>query len=229
MENQRILIGGANLGIDLAQAESWPVLSIPALASREVVQAHAWSLLNQVYAIYSTQSSLFRILAELLLNFDHPAGIALRDAFNYSACLVKMLAGLGRGDLQLLTEGSLAFIGRGPGMTPSGDDFLAGLLAVDYQIRMDTGDQDPVWKHLVESVLAERQKRTHPLSAVLIWAAAQGSVDEALEGVIASLLAGREVRPDQVHQLAEVGHSSGLDGLAGALFRLLASPKVPNF
>jgi hypothetical protein len=102
-------------------------------------------------------------------------------------------------------------IGLGPGLTPSGDDYLGGVLVA---LRwLGRGAQaESLWRWL-EPRLAER---TSAISAAHLAAAASGQVHEALHEVLDNLSAWQP--PDLLPSLARldaVGHSSGWDALAG--------------
>lgn len=102
-------------------------------------------------------------------------------------------------------------IGLGPGLTPSGDDYLGGVLVA---LRwLGRGAQaDSLWRWL-EPHLAGR---TSAISAAHLAAAASGQVHEALHEVLENLSAWQT--PDLHPSLAKldsVGHSSGWDALAG--------------
>jgi Protein of unknown function (DUF2877) len=102
-------------------------------------------------------------------------------------------------------------IGLGPGLTPSGDDYLGGVLVA---LRwLGRGSQaDSLWRWL-EPRLAER---TSAISAAHLAAAAAGQVHEALHEVLANLSAWEapNLHPS-LARLDAVGHTSGWDALAG--------------
>jgi len=102
-------------------------------------------------------------------------------------------------------------VGLGPGLTPSGDDYLGGVLVA---LRwLGRGAQaDSLWRWL-EPSLAER---TSAISAAHLAAAASGQVHEAVHEMLESLSAWQA--PDLHPALARldaVGHTSGWDALAG--------------
>lgn len=100
-------------------------------------------------------------------------------------------------------------IGLGPGLTPSGDDYLGGML-VALRLSGRGVQADGLWRWL-EARLA---KRTSAISAAHLAAAAAGEAHEALHEVLNGSL--------DLTKLDEVGHSSGWDALAGAVAVLKA-------
>ncbi|MFU8874051.1 DUF2877 domain-containing protein [Micromonospora sp. SL4-19] len=93
-----------------------------------------------------------------------------------------------------------ALLGRGPGLTPLGDDVLAGALVA----LIATGS--PAGPALAAEVMRTAFRRTVFVSAVLLWHAARGECVPQL----AALLTGV---PGAADSLLRVGHTSGT-GLA---------------
>lgn len=104
-------------------------------------------------------------------------------------------------------------LGLGPGLTPSGDDYLGGAL-VALRLFGHAADADALWRWLGPRLSA----RTSMISAAHLAAAAEGEAHESLHGCIDALGAG--VTTDwaaRLDRLASVGHCSGWDGLAGVM------------
>jgi len=104
-----------------------------------------------------------------------------------------------------------ALIGLGPGLTPSGDDFLGGALVALHAF----GNTD-VAKALGEWLLPRCADATHPVSVAHLAAAARGEGGEALHASVCALAEGRDA-DDALDAIAAVGHTSGWDALAGAM------------
>ena len=104
-------------------------------------------------------------------------------------------------------------IGLGPGVTPSGDDYLGGVL-VGLRWLGRGAQADSLWRWLVPRLAG----RTGAISAAHVAAAACGEGHEALHGVLENLAAWQ---PPDLHpalsKLDAVGHSSGWDALAGVV------------
>ncbi|WP_336205708.1 DUF2877 domain-containing protein [Nonomuraea sp. LPB2021202275-12-8] len=117
-------------------------------------------------------------------------------------------------------------VGLGPGLTPSGDDVLAGLLVTLRHLGVATGVEPAVrlagW--LAATVTYDARTRTTPISATLLHCAARG---EACPEVIAVLrgLAGCQALEPALQRLHGLGHTSGADlaqGIAIGLGAVLA-------
>jgi hypothetical protein len=101
-------------------------------------------------------------------------------------------------------------IGRGPGLTPEGDDFVAGLAAV---VAAGPSPARDAWVR--ELIGSDLRRRTTALSATLLELAAAGMGPEPLQ----SLLLGR---PGSIEQLLGLGHSSGRAYALGAATALVS-------
>jgi hypothetical protein len=113
-------------------------------------------------------------------------------------------------DRSLETIGA-EMIGRGPGLTPEGDDFVAGMAGVLAAAGRH---------HEVGALIgADLRRRTTALSATLIELSARAMGPEPLQAVLAG-------RGDALAALLALGHTSGqayARGAAAGLSRLRAS------
>lgn len=102
-------------------------------------------------------------------------------------------------------------IGLGPGLTPSGDDYLGGML-VALRASGRATQANSLWRWL-----RGRLDRTSALSAAHLAAAAEGEAHEALHACLMNLGPEHEPWESVLGGLDKVGHCSGWDALAGAL------------
>lgn len=102
-----------------------------------------------------------------------------------------------------------ALIGLGPGLTPSGDDYLGGMLIALYALGREAQAR-ALWRWL-----QPRLSRTSAISGAHLEAAAAGEAHEALHLALHDASC--------VKNLGAVGHCSGWDALAGAVAVLRAS------
>ena len=114
-----------------------------------------------------------------------------------------------RGPPLATADAIVGLIGLGPGLTPSGDDFLVGVLAV-----LDALAERKAHAALAGAIAASPCGLTSPLSECLLRAAAAGHVGEKLHCAVSALLSGAPGRA--VAAIRNIGHSSGWDMLAGA-------------
>jgi Protein of unknown function (DUF2877) len=92
-------------------------------------------------------------------------------------------------------------LGHGPGLTPSGDDVLAGFL---LGARASGLDVSP----LRREVMRRAPDATTALSATLLWHAARGECTDEVAG-LAVVLCGRGAPEAALSRLLAVGHTSG--------------------
>lgn len=109
-----------------------------------------------------------------------------------------------------VTEEAAMLIGLGPGLTPSGDDFLGGMMLALHHVHRATQARG-LWRWL-----EPRLARTSAISAAHLAAAAAGEGHEALHAALVHLFQGRSGWPATLDRLDAIGHCSGWDALAGA-------------
>ncbi len=109
-----------------------------------------------------------------------------------------------------------ALIGLGPGLTPSGDDLLGGVLVALHLLgRADLAET--LWRGIDGALEAG----TNAISRAHLAAAARGHGGAALHAILNDLLTGNS--GDLAARLAAIdgiGHTSGWDALAGATIAL---------
>ena len=108
-----------------------------------------------------------------------------------------------------LDDEAQMLVGLGPGLTPSGDDYLGGLL-----IALNALERRPqaraLWRWL-----EPRLKRTSAISAAHLAAAAEGEGHEALHACLEALASRGADWTQTLDRVGNVGHVSGWDALAG--------------
>lgn len=125
------------------------------------------------------------------------------------------------GNRRLLASAAMALAGAGIGLTPAGDDFLAGVLAALRYHGRSRGVPAP--EEFFEKLAHRAGRRTTPFSGFLLRCAARGLVSRPVSDWLEAVHTGRpEAAGDQVPALAAMGHSSGLDTLCGMLLALQA-------
>ncbi len=114
--------------------------------------------------------------------------------------------------VQHVTTAPERLVGRGSGLTPLGDDVLAGWAATSYALG------EPV-------TLPDARGRTTLLSATLLDCAQRGEVLPEFRALVVALHRpdDREALADAAAALADVGHTSGSGLLLGAALRLEAA------
>ncbi len=208
---------GDGLVLDLPGAERW---TPPPVGSR----ATAAEVLRRVRDLGAALAprapgeglAPLAVLAEGLA-WDRPVGPG--PATPVTAAALPRVRGLVDGllslDAPLVRESTAGLIGLGPGLTPSGDDYLAGLL-----VAMTCGDAGDAAPLLADAVTALAPDRTTALAATLLSHAAAGAGSEDAHLLLAAILGGAGSEHDAeaaALRLAGRGHTSGWDTLAGLL------------
>ncbi len=141
--------------------------------------------------------------AEALWNVsDDPVGTPVVHAWRAAAALAS-------GD----SEPCRSLIGAGPGLTPAGDDVVAGALAACALFGRGPGSRE------VDLLLTRASLATTSLSAALLRCAAEGQVVPQAAGLLRALAGGGAIAPALGH-LRAVGSTSGTAlavGLVAAL------------
>ncbi len=167
-----------------------------------------------------------RVLEKLLLAsaparslaflIDECGGRTFASAFEkeLARSLSAGVARLAHGDL----EGGAARIkGLGYGLTPSGDDFLAGFLLGMHALEMAAGIDLAAERRAIR----EASRGANQLSEVMLRSAAEGRCFERANSLIQSLFEGAEADVvAHARRLFAVGASSGADLGVGLLFAL---------
>jgi Protein of unknown function (DUF2877) len=107
-------------------------------------------------------------------------------------------------------EAVQGLIGLGPGLTPSGDDFLIGALSA-----LDAIGERESHAATARAIVEVLPGLTTPLSACLLRAAAAGHVGENLHRIVSLIMIGRV--DAAIAAAGKIGHSSGWDMMAGIL------------
>ena len=108
-----------------------------------------------------------------------------------------------------LDDDAQALVGLGPGLTPSGDDYLGGVLIALHQLGREAQARG-LWRWL-----EPRLGRTCAISGAHLAAAAAGEGHEALHACLQALYGANPDWPQVLAALNGVGHCSGWDSLAG--------------
>ncbi|MFS0554702.1 DUF2877 domain-containing protein [Brevibacillus sp. 179-C9.3 HS] len=116
--------------------------------------------------------------------------------------------------IESATQHAISLIGLGPGLTPSGDDFLVGLCSVYKLQNISCSLSCPFFDEIVRS----SETFTNEISAITLKKAASGQVRESLQNLLSCMVAGslEELVP-ALDKIVGIGSSSGTDILLGIL------------
>ena len=156
-------------------------------------------------------------------DFSNDETIPFRDALVLNAaglCLKKaraMYRADDEGSYRSTAEELSRLIGIGGGLTPSGDDFLCGILTALHA----AGETVAPFRHCLTQTLLPLLDRTHPVSAAFVRCAADGQTSLPFVHFLALADGTAEAQEGSVaKEIHAVGHSSGMDTLSGIVFAL---------
>ncbi len=131
-----------------------------------------------------------------------------------------MEAAIGR-DIDMFGKAFKGLVGMGPGMTPSGDDFLVGFFAA-HQMFCSALVEEVGLSQCRDELITHAYACTTPVSAELIHCALDGYFSENLYEVVQSLAKIGTGPPVQhaIQSFLGWGSTSGTDTLAGLAFGL---------
>ena len=223
--NEQGLFIGPDTVLDGRAAAMW---SPPGLSTRDVLPFTAVSgrvqVAFSVLNLLPSPTGLGRLLPEI-------AGIATKGHLSFRIENLAPSAVLALPIIQNIAAASLAhrgeevlslaeaLVGLGEGLTPSGDDFVGGLLFCFYWLSHLYGDF-PAFARA--NVIRRFSGKTNPISAAVLKDLANGRGVEPLHQWLSCILTGRPAEQIQhAARLVRIGHSTGWDLLSGALTGLL--------
>ena len=218
---------GEALAIDLDQAEEWKPLTLGP------EQAGPLGAVNDSVCRLITTIPTFNRNAGLGQTI--PVILAIADGRNPGTILLDSLAtqaidpilAIARSclneDIAHIANTGKELIGLGPGLTPSGDDFLGGVLFAAHSLKM-TYPGEFFWdEQPFRELIDWSYTRTNPISHAILSDLSLGHGPEPLHDIVSSLLSGKDWRKVMlsINQLLRMGHTSGWDILAGLLTGML--------
>jgi len=214
VENASLCVGP--LRMCLACAEPWHPLPLG-----------AWSRYNLARGLAAFTDALPQLLPdEGLARLLRPIGSldqltpVVRAAQAPARYLAQVLETTTATDATDISPARIApLIGLGPGLTPSGDDYLGGIL-ITLSLIGQTRLRDRLWR-AVEPLL---HLRTCGISRAHLAAASEGHGSAALHDLLHAVLAGRnDAISTAMETVSAIGHTSGWDTVAGAIAVLRAA------
>lgn len=214
--------------LDLASAEIWnPCPNWSRLRTMPWHSDFLPVLLARLRAS-SHRDSLACVVDLMNATLEQPGKVAWHDLprTTAAAAALRVIQALGEADLAGISTASAALAGTGVGLTPSGDDFLIGIIFGIYATLPQA-----LARSLARVILHASTGRTNRISQAWLAAAAEGQAIRAWHDLVAAILSGDRPSVDQASQnLIELGHTSGADALTGfaAYYLARARPLSAN-
>jgi len=202
VEGMQLRVGG--LRVDLENASTWePRPDWERLCSQRATISARLPLLRALCLRQASTGSFLSLLKssppnEIVLSTAQAAADALREGWV--------------GDAEQLQAGASGLAGLGSGLTPSGDDFLSGVMLWAWLAH-------PAPPSFCQTLATATIPRTTTLSAAFLRAAARGECSAPWHTLLAALNAGRDAEiATAAQEILAHGATSGADSLAGFLY-----------
>ncbi len=160
----------------------------------------------------------FTPFLEILLNGREAEQLSdeLKSIWHYIPTIQKALA---KKKIAEIVSSLLPLMGLGRGLTPSGDDLIAGILLTLNRYPKHVCPALPRQELNLALIQNARQKTTR-LSTNIIEQAAGGIADERLLKALDCIMTGKSTIQTSVYEICHLGHSSGVDTLTGIAIAL---------
>jgi len=191
-------------------AELWQPDPIPDLDKKTTIAAGLASLTQQAFNIAPNEG---------LAAFLFPDG-SLKTVLPSAAPAITEMTKFIRSrhpNAKSILEPVASLIGLGPGLTPSGDDFLGGMMITLSLL----GENEKL--RVLASTIVTAASVTNDISRAHLKAAAQGIGAEPLHATISDIVTNRDqALKASLERLDAIGHCSGWDALTGVAITLRA-------
>ena len=227
----RVTLGSLRITWDPAAPPRWdPAVPVPSGVSRGAVGARATALLHALGA-GAVDSQLNRIPQSATLPHRGPAqpagavaralvrelgrtGLATATDPDGAAGLTLLFRAVAARDPEPAAAAVRALLGRGPGLTPEGDDLLAAVAGTLAVLGPAIGPPAAAWNPML-AALQPPPGRTTALSATLLGLALDRRLPEPAARLLDLGPAGEQAWPAALARLERLGHGSGRAYAAG--------------
>lgn len=207
--------GGEIFAIDLSTAAVAARRDLTYVDPHDKAVLRAWAVcatgLDELQAAAATDLRLAALCDEGF-TASTPLGKHLAQAAG------ELAGGLCRRNLNEADRAASRLVGLGTGLTPTGDDFLCGILAA---LRCTNREDDRERKFAAEwgQALSARIEATTAISATFLECAIAGLFAGAVSALVDALAGGEDTTTRKaLDRLCARGHSSGMDTATGLLF-----------
>jgi hypothetical protein len=208
----KLFIPSINIVILASSDDIW---TVPSAHSKAVSRSRRFDHLRILQRAISDMNPMSTYGALLPLLLDPPVVRHNQDE-NQVALLSKLLELKTKLKDNLLDLAPLLIgvLGSGRGLTPSGDDFIIGLL-LSLNRWGKAFNHGPELHYLNRIIVRAANEKTTTISSNLIESAANGQSDERLVNAVDAVFSGNPAIFDCIYPLMDWGASSGMDALAG--------------
>lgn len=201
---------GARILID--NVETWtPAAPLPINTTQAARQIRVASLLDDMVRIDPQKGWIFL----------HTEDERAETSFDFVKQRIwesthKFTEGYRNKGLPQCLDAASRLLGLGGGLTPSGDDWLAGFILYLERFSLAGNNRPPFLQNLGSALQDLAFQKTTTISANRIMAARRGWAEEPFLNVIDILFCEeRQLNPELAQVLVRFGHSSGVDTVLG--------------
>jgi uncharacterized protein DUF2877 len=225
-ENIRSVVGAFH--INLKNALSWDPSLVTVFQDKIAYSKQRDNL--QIVLKVLFQKGNFQGLGPLIFEYEElvdyyniqkkPVGIQGNHYSDFIAPRIKELVyGMLEEDKELISNILFRTVGFGPGLTPSVDDLLVGMMAAFYYLGQYCERDLKVISYLKEGLLNEITKQTTLVSQQMLLVATQGEFSSSIKKLCLTLMSSRnkEDLENSVVEAINLGSTSGTDTLVGVL------------
>lgn len=214
IRNTGLHFGSQGLRLDLGQAVRWEPPARPDTwlsggerMNRQLAVAKA--------LLAEAGSGGTSSLVALLLDLPAPEGGSGEAVFSLEE-VRRLQAAVNSRQVRIISSCLERFLGRGPGLTPAGDDLIAGFLLALHRWG-DVLCPELDLAELSRALLPLAYHKTSTLAANLVECASAGQADERLVAALDGTVSGNLDAGECAACLLDYGSSSGCDAFLGML------------
>jgi Protein of unknown function (DUF2877) len=213
LSRRSLSIPAAGLCVDLAGASRWEPRPRPGRTSPRELAHRA----RRARALTVAEGSSPSLLPLLWVSAG-AAGLLPEPARSAAPAAAVLGAVAARAEPDGVRRAAARLAGLGPGLTPSGDDYLAGFAAAWVLAAAALGRRGPAGAAVPDALVRGAAPGASPLGRAWIAHAARGEVAEPIARFLTALLGGApEALAGSTRGVLGVGASSGTDWMVGAL------------
>lgn len=214
IDSGRLYFPGKNIRVITEQAEAWQP-PLPAAIRSTITDQHAraYAIAQRLRELNPNKGFLFLSQAE--------NDAFTPDQFAVLRAAQEIRASFTRGNRAGFMQAADSLIGAGGGLTPSGDDFLAGFLLYHFRRDLAVGTQRAWLSEWCDEVSTTAFGKTTTISANRLLFTARGWSEDIFLDLIDHLFdLSIPFTDEKVCLLMDIGHSSGVDTFMGMLYAI---------